>query len=103
MSWYFDKDAAGQDAMLCPWDSVTYLFPPLPLMTKVLNKVKEEKITAILVCPHWPTSLWWLQAKELVVRPALPLPPFKTITTAQGGGTRVYLDPLEALLISGDV
>ena len=97
MSWYWDKDAVGQDALLCPWDSVTYLFPPLPLMTKVANKVKEEKITAILICPHWPTSLWWLQVKELVVKPALPLPTFKRITTAQGSKTQIYLDPLEAL------
>ena len=102
MSWYSDKDAVGQDALLCPWDSITYLFPPLPLMNKVVNKIREEKITAILVCPHWPTSLWWLQVKELVVRPALPLPPFRKITRAQGGNHQVYLDPLEALLLSGD-
>ena len=72
-------------------------------MTKVVNKVKREKIVAILVCPHWPTSLWWMQVKELAVMPALPLPSFRKITRGEGGRVQVYLDPLEALLISGDV
>ena len=104
MSWYSDEEAVGQDALLCPWDEVNWLFPPVPLLSKVLNKVKREKVSAILVCPRWPASLWWMQLSELVVKPALPLPPFRQITaTATGGEAQVFLDPLEAYLISGNV
>ena len=31
--------------MLTKWDSVTYLFPPVPLLTKVLHKLRMEKCT----------------------------------------------------------
>ena len=31
--------------MLTKWDSVTYLFPPVPLLTKVLHKLCMEKCT----------------------------------------------------------
>ena len=104
MSWYHDDEAVGQDALLCPWDEMTWLFPHVPLLAKVVNKVKRENISAILICPHWPSSVWWLQVKELVVRPALPLPNFRQITRSTAGGeVQVYLDPLEALLISGKV
>ena len=44
MSWYSDVNAVGQDALLCPWDEVNWLFPPVPLLSKVLNKVKRERV-----------------------------------------------------------
>ena len=51
MSWKEDPLAVGRNALICKWDKVTYLFPPTPLLGKVVNKVKEDKIEAILVCP----------------------------------------------------
>ena len=101
MSWREDKEAVGRDALMCRWDAVTWLFPPVPLLTKVINKVKEDRITAVLICPHWPTSLWWLLLKDLLVAPPLPLPPYKLSTrNMEGGPVGVYLDPLQALLLS---
>ena len=32
MSWYRDPQAVAQDALLQPWDPVSYLFPPVPLL-----------------------------------------------------------------------
>ena len=102
MSWEEDKEAVSRDALLSPWDEVTWLFPPVPLIPKVVQKVKKEGITAILICPFWPTSLWWLLVQELMVAPPLPLPPYKLSTrNMTGGPVKVYLDPLQALLISG--
>ena len=58
MSWHRDQQAVAQDALLSPWDPVTYLFPPVPLLPKVVRKIRDERIRAILVCPQWPTALW---------------------------------------------
>ena len=58
MTWYPDSQAVAQDAMLHPWDEMSYLFPPVPLMVKVLRLVREQKISALLVCPKWPSALW---------------------------------------------
>ena len=60
MSWKEDPNAVGRDALLCKWDEICYLFPPVPLIPKTLNKLVEEGVTAILVCPMWPSALWWL-------------------------------------------
>ena len=59
MSWYPDPLAVAQDTLLQPWDPVTYLFPPVPLLQRVIQRIKEQKIRAILVCPQWPQSLNW--------------------------------------------
>ena len=41
MSWYRDPLAVAQDALLQPWDPVTYLFPPVPLLQKVIQRIKD--------------------------------------------------------------
>ena len=102
MSWNAEQGAVGRDALLCNWDTVTYCFPPVPLIPKVTNKVKKEKLEAILVCPAWPSSLWFLQVQKLMVAPPFPLPPYKQALLPVGEETiKVYLDPLVAVHISG--
>ena len=65
MSWHRDPLAVAQDALLAPWDPVTYLFQPVPLLPKVVRKVKDERLRAILICPQWPTALWWGLLQEM--------------------------------------
>ena len=104
MSWYPDSMAVAQDALLHQWDSTTFLFPPVPLLLKVLRLVREQGITAVLVCPHWPTALWWSLVVEMMVVPPLPLPHYKVaLRTVDGGQIQPYLDPLVAVLISADI
>lgn len=102
MSWYRDSQALAQDALMNPWDPVTYLFPPVPLLPRVIRKVKEEKIRALLICPYWPTALWWGVLTDMLVEPPMPLPHYKSIVSHYTlEGKIPYLDPLVALHISG--
>ena len=102
MTWYQDPQAVAVDALQTVWDPITYLFPPVPLITKVLQKVKLERVEAILVCPQWPSALWWTLVLEMLVAPPLPLPHYRSCLTAMYV-TRIepYLDPLVAVYISG--
>ena len=103
-SWEPDHQALGRDSLLYSWDPLTYLFPPVPLIPKILNKVREERIEAILICPMWPTAMWWLLVQNLLLVPPLPLPPFKEILTqVSGGKITVFLEPLVACYISGKI
>ena len=98
MSWYRDSQAVAQDALLAPWDPITYLFPPVPLLPRVIRKVKEEKIRALLICPYWPTALWWGLLVDMLVEPPMTLPHYRTILTHyRSDGSIPYLDPLVAL------
>ena len=76
MSWHQDPQAVAQDALFHPWDPVTYLFPPVPLLQKVIQRIKDQKVRAILVCPQWPQSLYWGLVTEMLVEPPMLLPHF---------------------------
>ena len=97
MSWFPDPQAAAQNALLHKWDKVSYLFPPVPLIPKSLQKVMKEKIEVIMVVPHWPTALWWSLIQEMLVVPLLPLPNYKTILLRETNMDLPYLNPLVAV------
>ena len=42
-----------------------YTFPLLPLLPKVLQKIKEENTEVSLVAPWWPNRVWSLELLEL--------------------------------------
>ena len=42
MSWEKDPQTVAQDAMIQSWDPVSYLFPPVPLLPKVIRQVKDQ-------------------------------------------------------------
>ena len=69
-----DSSAAARDAFLVDWNnwSVIYLFPPIPLISKALLKLKEFRGTAYVVAPHWPNSHWFLTLQSMTIR-KLPL------------------------------
>ncbi|CAJ0947618.1 unnamed protein product [Ranitomeya imitator] len=51
-----DPQAIGVDALISPWHRFhfLYVFPPLPLLPKVIRKIKLEGVPLILVAPNWP-------------------------------------------------
>lgn len=102
MSWFPDPLAIAQDTMLAQWDAVTYLFPPVPMLPKVLQKIKLEGIKAILICPRWPSSMWWTLATDMLVEPPLSLPhSHSALENLTGKSIQCYLDPLVAMVVSG--
>lgn len=104
MSWFPDQNAVAQDALLHPWDEMTYLFPPVPMLSKVLKLVREQSIEAVLICPQWPSALWWPVVVGMLVAPPLPLPHFRSILTpVKERKLHPYLDPLVAVHISGRI
>ena len=95
-------NVVARDAMLNPWDNVCYLFPPVPLILKVLQKVKMEKVQAVLIVPMWPSALWWSVLQELLMEPPITLPNFKTVLTMVNKNYDLpYLHPLIAAHIQG--
>ena len=45
-----------------------YLFPPLPLIDKVLCKFIEDNVThGLLICPYWPSKTWFSKLLELLI------------------------------------
>ena len=100
MSWFPDQLAVARDAMLHPWDPISYAFPPIPLILKTLQKIEKEKIKVIMILPQWPTALWWPLVQSLMLCPLLPLPNYKSILTMVDRSRDLpNLNPLIAVLL----
>ena len=53
-----------------PWFTIgssNLAFPPVPLFPLALERVYEQQIEAILICPEWEGVMWWPQLVELRV------------------------------------
>jgi hypothetical protein len=62
-----DPKAEGSDAFSLVWKGVKiYAHPPIAIIAKVLRKIEEEKVEAIVVIPNWPTQPWWPVLQKLV-------------------------------------
>ena len=60
VSWKPDPYSIGVDAFNMNWNGFfAYIFPPFSLVGKILQKIEEDKIDAILVAPLWTTQSWF--------------------------------------------
>lgn len=59
MTWEQDPRATAINVLDYYWDSVTRLFPPVPLIPLALEGVLEQQIEAILICLGWERAMWW--------------------------------------------
>ena len=46
------------------FDSV-YLFPPFPILTKVIQKIIMEKARGILIIPNWDSQFWYKHVERI--------------------------------------
>jgi hypothetical protein len=54
------KGAAVMDAFTIDWRRETpYIFPPVQIIDRVLRRIQDDKVTAVLVLPEWPGRPWW--------------------------------------------
>ncbi|CAJ0944457.1 unnamed protein product [Ranitomeya imitator] len=71
-----DPLAVGVDALAIPWSQfeLPYLFPPLPLLPKLLKKIKVEGVPVILIAPDWPRRAWFAELVNLLADAPWRLP-----------------------------
>ena len=65
MTWDRDPKAVVTNALDYYWDPITWLFPPVPLIPLALERVLQQQIMAILICPGWTGATWWPQLVKL--------------------------------------
>ena len=62
VSRYPDPGAVAVDAFRLDWSQWrSSIHPPVVLLRLVLQKVKDDRATALLVAPHWPGQSWYPQ------------------------------------------
>ena len=60
-SWKPDPFAEKIDAFTVDWSNLglIYCFPPFRLLPRVLRKINQDKVTAIVIYPCWRGQPWW--------------------------------------------
>ena len=67
-SWQFDPLSSKVNAFSVKWLEGCYLFPPLPLINKVLSKfVSDSPEFGLLVTPYWPSATWYATLLSLLI------------------------------------
>lgn len=59
-AWTPDPEAAYIDAFTIPWANfkLVYLFPPFSLISRCLQKLREERTRGWIIVPLWPSQPW---------------------------------------------
>lgn len=54
------------DGLLYDWNKdFLYMFPPIPLLPKILRRLQQQRATTILIAPWWPRRDWFPLLLEL--------------------------------------
>jgi hypothetical protein len=75
MSWRATDNPEAIDSLSMRWDfKLAFLFPPIPLLKRVMRKLELSRGTFLLVAPYWEASIWFasLQALQVVDVRRLP-------------------------------
>ena len=68
VSWHSDPLSSLVDAFSIKWVDNIYLFPPLPLLSKVFDKfIADNVIHGLIICPYWPSQPWFSGLLELLI------------------------------------
>ena len=54
-----------------------YAFRPFCLIQRVVQKIKEEQATGLIVVPYWATQAWWPSLMNMLIQKPLLLPRMK--------------------------
>jgi hypothetical protein len=94
-SWYPEVDAFHVDALTLSWSGMfAYAFPPIPIIHKVIQKVRKDQSEMILITPYWPTRTWFNPLLELLIDDPIKLPIYSGLLT-QDKGRLVHHNPAQ--------
>jgi hypothetical protein len=55
-----EGEALALDCLRFAWSvGLPYVFPPVQIIPRVLQKIRLERITVLMVVPEWPSRPWW--------------------------------------------
>lgn len=62
-----EAEAVGTDALAHCWTrwAGVYANPPFALMSRVLRKIADQRVPALIIAPVWPSAAWWPMARGM--------------------------------------
>ena len=71
MTWDQDSRAVAINTLDYYCDPAAWLLPLVPHIPLALERVKQQQIKEILICPEWTGAMWWPQLVKLRTEMAL--------------------------------
>lgn len=63
------------DAMSINWERIYgYAFPPIPMIPRIIRKVRKDKAIVLLIAPIWPRRSWYSDLLDLLCHPPILIP-----------------------------
>jgi len=83
VAWRPDPEADQIDAFTVDWGQYNnvYIFPPFSLLTRVLQKMRMDGASGIVIAPEWPTQPWYSQLLQMTTAKLMMLPVSTTTLT----------------------
>ena len=79
VSFHPDPGAFAFNAFHMSWKPyLSYILQPFCLISRILQKIQEEKATVVAIIPQWPTQIWWPHLIHLLIRHPIIIPNTKT-------------------------
>ena len=76
------------DAFSFRWEGFTdYAFPPISIIPRILQKVRQDRATILLIAPWWPKRTWFLDMTTPVVGYPRILPAHRDMISQPISGT----------------
>ena len=73
-------NASAVDAFQQDWSKwKSFIHPPVVQLPRILQKVRSDKATALLVAPDWPGQPWYAQIQLMLTGTPYPLPKEKSL------------------------
>ena len=69
-----DPKCEHVDAFTLRWSEDSYAFPPFIVLTRTLQKIEQDGITALLIAPYWPTQPYFSNLMRLSITQPFLLP-----------------------------
>jgi hypothetical protein len=69
VSWRPEPESFAIDAFSLNWENLQfYCFPPFSVIPAVLQKVKQDQATGILILPDWPTQSYYSTVMRMLIQ-----------------------------------
>jgi ribonuclease HI len=102
-SLHFHPRAENTDALAMSWRNLyAYAFPPFPILAKVLEKVRLDRATLLLVAPNWTRREWYPLLLDLLVDYPRQLPLVPDLIS-QNNGSQIHPDLSTLMLVAWKV
>ena len=97
----------GMDALAHTWpNTLLYAFPPVEMILSVLERVRQQGLSLILVAPRWLAKSWYAEIISLLAARPWQLP-LRRDFLSQAGGVVTHPRPklwrLHAYLLRGPI